>query len=131
MKFRYEFNNGDIEEIEVAGEWYDALIALDAEEGRNNRRETRRHTSLDGLDLEGEWFVDPAADACEEALCGIDAEELHRALAALSPRQQELVMKVYFEGRSYADIAREEGQDRSAVRKRVERIHAQIKKYLE
>ena len=131
MKFRYEFNNGEIEAIEVAGEWYDALVALEAEEKRNERRETRRHTSFDGLDMEGEWFIDPMVDTFEESARKLDAEELHQALAALSPRQRELIIRIFFHGEHLSDIAAEEGVDKSAIAHRIERIQKNLKKALE
>ena len=70
---------------------------------------------------------DPAA----EVLRREDAARLLRAMEALTPAQRELVLKVYFEGRSYASIAREEKVDESAIRDRIRRIHKKMKNFLE
>jgi len=137
MKFRYEFNNGDVEEIEVTGEWYDTLVSLDAEEKRNERRETRRHISLEwhnreeGEDFDSPHFIDPRADVPAEALRRVDIEKLAEALTSLSSRQQELVHRVFYLGERISDIAAEEGVDKSAIAHRIERIQKNLKKFLE
>ena len=51
-------------------------------------------------------------------------------MEALSPSQRELVKKTYFEERTFASIAREEGVGESAIRDRMKRIHKQLKNQL-
>lgn len=127
MKFRYEFNNGDIEEIEVAGEWYDALVALEAEEKRNERRETRRHIPLgwhnreDGEDFDSPHFIDPRADVPAEALLRMDSRSLRAALDKLNPTQRELVVDIYSRGISATDVARRDGVSKVAISRRLNR----------
>ena len=130
MKFRYVFGNGESREIEVGEEWYDILIALDEEEGKNDRRETRRHSSLQGLDYEGEWLAASDADVCLEVLRRIDAETVRRALPMLTPRQQELVRRVFFMDERVSHIAAEEGVGERAIRDRLKRIYKKLQKYL-
>ena len=136
MKIKYQFND-EVAEIEVSDEWGDILIDLDRQEYNIDHKETRRHIPLyihddDGNeDFDSSYLVDPNTDVAAEVLCNMDSEQLHRAIHTLLPQQRELIYKVFFEDKSYADIARKEGVDRSAVRKRMERILAQLKKVLE
>ena len=57
MKVRYEFVNGEISEIEVDDNLGELLVDFDRQEYNNDHKETRRHTSLDGMEYEGEAFL--------------------------------------------------------------------------
>ena len=130
MEIKYEFVTGEVLKIEVEDALGEVLLEFDRQEKNNDRRETRRHMSLDGMDFEGEWFVS-SEDTEGVALCRDDMGRLAQALRRLSPEQQELILKVYFKGMRIVDIAREEGVGESAVRDRIRRIHKKMKKYLE
>lgn len=130
MKVLYQFANGEISEIEVSEELGELLLDLDRQEYNNDHSETRRHVSLDGMDYEGELFA-ADSDTAEQAALNMELETLRRAMGALSPRQRDLVRKVFFEGRSIASIAREEKVDESSVRERLRRIYKKVKKFLE
>lgn len=130
MEIKYEFVTGEVLEIEVEDALGEVLLEFDRQEKNNERKETRRHMSLDGMDFEGEWFVS-SEDTEGEVLYREDMGRLTQALKMLSPEQRELVLKVYFKGMRIVDIAREEGVGESAVRDRIRRIHKKMKKYLE
>lgn len=130
MEIKYEFVTGEVLEIEVEDALGEVLLEFNRQEKNNDRRETRRHMSLDGMDFEGEWFVS-SEDTEGAALCQEDMGRLTQALEMLSPEQRELVLKVYFKAMRIVDIAREEGVGESAVRDRIRRIHKKMKKYLE
>lgn len=136
MKIKYQFND-EVAEIEVSDEWGEILIDLDRQEYNVNHKEIRRHVPLyihdeeNDEDFDSTCLIDPDADVVADVLCNMDTEQLRHAIQALLPQQQQLIYQVYFQGQSYAEIAREEGVDRSAVRKRMERILAQLKKVLE
>ena len=130
MKITYEFVTGEVSEAEVDERLGGMLLDLDRQQYNNDKKETRRHVSLDGMDYEGELFVS-AEDTEGEAERREDMARLYSAMEALSPSQRELVEKVYFEERKITDIAREEGVDKSAVSHRLERIHKKLKKILD
>ena len=130
MKITYEFVTGEVSEAEVDERLGGMLLDLDRQQYNNDKKETRRHVSLDGMDYEGELFVS-AEDTEGEAERREDVARLYSAMEALSPSQRELVKKVYFEERKITDIAREEGVDKSAVSHRLERIHKKLKKILD
>ena len=130
MKIEYKFVDGTMTEIEVDGSLGEFMLELKKEGDRVERKETRRHMSLDSMDFEGELFAS-AEDTEETAIFREDMGQLTRALDMLSPEQRELVLKVYFKGMRIVDIARKEGGGESAVRDRIRRIHKKMKKYLE
>lgn len=129
MKVRYEFVTGEFSEIEVDDSLGELLVDFDRQEYNNDHKETRRHISLDGMDYEGELFA-AAADTAEDAERREELALLYRGIEALSPAQRELVLKVYFEGRTYASIVHEAGVGESAIRDRMKRIYRKLEKYL-
>ena len=129
MKIRYEFVNGEVSEIEVDEGLGELLVDFDRQQYNNDHKETRRHVSLDGMDYEGELFTS-VEDTEGELLRREDTARLMEAMEALSPSQRELLLKVFFNGRSLVSIAAEEGVDKSAISHRLERIHKKLKKLL-
>jgi RNA polymerase sigma-70 factor (ECF subfamily) len=126
MKITYEFVTGEVSGVEVDERLGGMLLDLDRQQENNDRKETRRHFSLNGMDYEGELFA--SAEDTERAVeHREDVARLYSAMEALSPSQRELVKKVYFEERKITDIAREEGVSHVAVRDRLERIYKKIK----
>lgn len=129
MKIRYEFVNGEVSEIEVDEGLGELLVDFDRQQYNNDHKETRRHVSLDGMDYEGELFTS-AEDTEGELMRREDTARLMEAMKTLSPSQRELVLKVYFNGRSLVSIAAEEGVDKSSISHRLERIYKKLKKFL-
>lgn len=129
MKIKYEFSNETVE-IEVEDRWADVMLELDRQEYNANHRETRRHCSLDALNLD-DSFLPSDTDVEGDYIRQAEAERLHAAIAKLSPRQQHLIQQVYFENRSYADIARQEQRDRSTIRKATDAAVKKLKKFLD
>ncbi len=129
MKITYEFVTGEVSEVEVDERLGGMLLDLDRQQENNDRKETRRHVSLDGMDYEGELFA--SAEDTEGAVeRREDMARLYSAMEALSPSQRELVKKVYFEERKITDIAREEGVSEAAIRNRLKKIYSRLKKFL-
>lgn len=56
--------------------------------------------------------------------------KLGLALGELLPQQKELLLKVYQDGRTCSEIAREEGVSEAAIRNRLKKVHEKIKKNL-
>lgn len=129
MEIKYEFVTGEVLEIEVEDAMGEVLLEFDRKEKNNDRRETRRHMSLDGMDFEGDTFR-AEADTLREAMGRVDTERLMEALDMLSATQKGLLLKVYFKGMRIADIARAEGVSEAAVRNRLQKIYRKLKKIL-
>ena len=128
MKIKYEFANETVE-IEVSEEWGTVLVDLDRLEYNNNQTETRRHCSLEALNLDDN-LLPGDADTEMAAFQNMDNQRLYDAIQKLSPRQQSLIRRVYFQKCKYVDIAREEGRDPSSIRQATERAVKKLKKYL-
>ena len=91
----------------------------------SHQRETRRHASLEQVDLDGCFLV--GAEDVETDLLKENYEELNRAIAGLSPQQQELIRKIFRDEMKQADIAREEGVHWTAIEGRLRRIYARLR----
>jgi len=129
MKVRYRFTDGEKSEIEVEEPWGDVLLELERTEHNNQQTQTRRHVSLDALNLNGSLL--PAnVDVQEECIRDEDNQALCDAIGRLLPQQQELMRKVFVEERTLTGIAREEGVTESAVRDRLQRIRKNIRENL-
>lgn len=120
MKIQYKFADETVE-IEVADEWGNLVIDLDRQEYNNNHAETRRHTSLEAMDYEGEFFSDDASDLTHHA----DILALREAISKLPDRQRQIIYLHFFERLGIREIARQLGIDHSTVR---ESLNAAIKK---
>ncbi|MDO4168704.1 MAG: sigma-70 family RNA polymerase sigma factor [Lachnospiraceae bacterium] len=129
MKIRYEFVTGEFSEIEVDDSLGELLVDFDRQEYNNDHKETRRHVSLDVMEYEGELFSS-VADTADEVERREELARLMRAMEALSPAQRELVLKVYFEGRSLVSIAAEENVSHVAIVRRLNRIYEKLRKNL-
>lgn len=127
MKIKYEFANETIE-IEVEEEWADIVIDLDRQEYNNNHKETRRHCSLEAYNLD-DALLPSDEDVERDVIADEDKKRLYKAIAALTPDQQELVRRVYFNNERLADIAREQGVSRAALTNRMNRIVSSLKKF--
>lgn len=129
MKIKYEFVNETIE-VEVSDEWAAVISDLDRLERNNDKKERRRHYSLDACTYEGMDFAvdDFGIMTFLEENC--ETEQLRQALDKLSIKQRNLVKAVFFEGMSVNDYAANEGVDHSAISHRLKTIYKKLKKLL-
>lgn len=128
MKIRYQFATETVE-VEVSEELGNIIVDLNRQEYNNHHKETRRHCSLDAFNLDDALF--PSEEDIEaEVVAKDENNKLYDAISRLSPRQQYLIRQVYFEGRKYTDIAREEGVDRTAISHATDRALKKLKKFL-
>lgn len=92
-------------------------------------------TSLDRLvDCEVEIEdknSDFEADYIEQETTKEEYAELHKAIRQLTPRQQEVVKMIYFEGKTQEDVRKRFGIAKSSMSEVIDRIHASLKKILE
>lgn len=128
MKIKYQFANETVT-IEVEDQWATVLVDLDREEYNDNHRETRRHCSLDALNLD-DTLIPSSTNVEADILTKCDYEQLYKAISELQPQQRELVMRVHFGGEKLADIARAEGVSKMALTNRMKKIYASLQKKL-
>jgi len=128
MKYEYRFSNETIS-IDIPQGDYEILIELDRAERNQNQRETRRHVSLESLNLD-EGLLPSASDVESSCIRRFEEEALRLAMERLLPEQRELIRKVFFDNRTIASLAREEGVGESAIRRRLGRAFERLKIFL-
>ena len=128
-KIKYEIN-GKFIDIEVTDEFAAQYEQIEAEEKRIDRKETRRHQSLNALVDGGFQVVDPDSDIEEQLVNQNDIDLLHRALTILTDEQKWLVEQVFYCGRKQSDIAAKLGICKQALNNRIARIIKKIKKFM-
>ncbi|ETJ97874.1 RNA polymerase sigma factor [Propionimicrobium sp. BV2F7] len=130
-KLCYEFVDGEHVEVEIeAGSQLAELIdELDAYWKRIDRANSRRdrHSSLSEFPWAGPRFTSPVDIEAEYIL----KEQVSEALDRLSERQRFLLCAVELDGYSFAELARAEGKDESAIRHAYNRAIKRARKILE
>lgn len=130
QKIKYEFADGTTSEIEVSAEIYALHEQLANEEKRNNKRETRRHTSLNYLNELGVEFESNAADPFSALIRREDEERIHKAISMLSNKHRALLEKVFNQNMSLREIARQTGVSHQALSQQLATIYKKLKKFL-
>lgn len=129
MKIKYEFATETVE-VEVTDEWATVIADLDRRDYNTNHKETRRHCSLDAYNLDDALFPSDE-DVERDFIRSEENKKLYAAIAQLEPRQQDLIRRVFFEGQSYSDIAREDCLHRTSVQQATVRALKKLKKLLQ
>lgn len=129
MKIKYEFVNETVE-VEVSDEWAAVIADLNRFERNNDKKEKRRHYSLDACTYEGMDFAVDDFGIMTFLEENSEMEQLRQALDKLSIKQRNLVKAVFFEGMSINDYAANEGVDHSAISHRLKTIYKKLKKLL-
>ena len=127
MLINYKDADGRIIELEVSDEVGTFYLSSVEEEKRNERRETRRHTSLESFTYEDKRFFDDGMDLLADLIA---SETVSRTMSHLTERQQYLIRKTCLEGWKYTELAALEGVDESAIRHAVNRAKNKLKKVL-
>lgn len=127
-RIKYEIN-GKVIDIEVTDEFAAQYEQIEANEKRVNRKETRRHQSLDALVESGFQIADPGSDIEANLIIQNNIDLLRRALAALMSDQKWLVEQVFYYGRKQSEIAAELGIDATSIRDRLRVIYKKIKNF--
>ena len=127
MILKYEFDNGDVSEVEVTEEQYNMVMESRREESNAERRHRAHCISYDAIDYEGLEYADPDTPETmleKEAL----SEKLREALEVLTPTQTRRFL-MFAGGLSLREIARRENvSDHKKISKSVEEAQKKIKK---
>ena len=122
----YKFADGTESAVEVSDELYALLEKMDDRADLDNRRERRRHISMEYLveksvepTVTEEYFADGLLENLED-------ESLYEGIAALLPTQQELLKRRFVIGMTVKDIAEQDGIKSCSVSKKFERIYRKL-----
>lgn len=139
----YTFADGHKEELEVMDEVAEVFYELEKYEQKVNRKETRRHVSLDMLEEAGFEFADPESDIetvwerreeeeLEDELALMECERLDRQQkwleSRLTARQAQAYFKFNYFGMKKVEIAKEMGVTEGAVRKLILKAEENLEK---
>lgn len=128
MKYTYAFATGS-SQVEVPEEWAELLAEMDHEEELHNRRETRRHQSLDDLVYEGLDFA--AEGDAETPLMENEFSLLLTEAVRHLPDSQRKRLNLRCKGKTYTQIGLEENISRQKATISVEKAIKNLKKILE
>lgn len=128
VTIRYFDGNKHIH-VEVSEDFAKAFQQMEKEDALTERKETRRHESLDELISKGYEFVQEEPEENEwmqEML-----KKLPEALKQLTDEQLWLIEQVFYFNRSQLEISKELGVSHQAITRRLERILKKLKKFLD
>lgn len=110
MEIKYKFINGEETSIEVYGDFEEIILDLDRDLKNNNRKETRRHESLNLLDSDKQSIA-TNTDVYSQTLKNLDKDKLYAAISKLSPNEQDFIKKVFLQNRpvTYTEYAKSIG----------------------
>ena len=122
-RIRY-FDGAKHVEIEVTEEFAEEYAAMEHRDKLIERKETRRHQSLD-KSLEHGWdILDPSADVALQAERNEEKARLSSALQRLTDKQRAVLLLYIEEGLSFREIGEKLGIHKDTVK---EHYHAAIK----
>ena len=130
MKYQYEFADGEVCKIEVDEYWAGVLADLDRMEYNNDKKETRRHCTLDVLGDEGAWMIDESADPYKFVPEKLETESrTNKAMSKLSESQRDVLVAVGYTGMSLTEYAQNKGIDHSTASRNYQRAKNNFKKF--
>ena len=132
-KVKYEIN-GKLVEIEVTDGFAESYEIIELETRRSDwkhaRRSTKYNSSLELLEEKGFQITSDIPSPEEKLERQEEILLLRQALVGLTEDQRWLINEVYYKGRPQVEIAKELGVDPTAIRNRLRKIYAKIKKFL-
>lgn len=106
-------------------------ILAEHELNLKERKETRRHQSLD-LSLEnGHEFISEDSTPEEKCIQEEAYANLHNAISSLEPNKQKIVYLYFFENKTMEEIAAILNVQKPAISKQIARILEKLKKVLQ
>ena len=131
MKIEYKFVDGEKATIEVYGEFEEIMLELKNESKNLERRETRRHESLNAFDKDIK-NTDLSTDINGTVLKNLDKDKLYGAIATLNPSEQKIISAVFLQKHpiTYSEYAKQLGIKESNLYQKLWRIKCKLKSLL-
>ena len=132
MVIKYEFVNGEKVETSVSNDLGTTMLQIERETKNNDRRETRRHQSLNAMQDKADMLIDKNINVEEDFLRRTEMDKLYEAISKLKPAEQELIHKLYLDKHpmTQAEYARSINISDAAMWKKVQRIRDKLKKLI-
>lgn len=129
-EINFKFNDGTKSTVNVDDEFYSEYEKLEAESKRIERKETRRHISMNVFEEQGIEFEDENSSIDLKLVDKETKDIVQNAIKQLTPRQQELVYQVFYLNKSLSEIAKEKGISKSAITQQMQVIYKHLKEIL-
>lgn len=127
---KYEVNGKQID-IEVTEEFARQFEEMQAESKHQHwRNKKRKESSFDAMIESGYQAEDPNSNIEDLFIRQSDLQMLYKAIESLEPQQKWLIYQVFFCRRNQIEIARKMEIDPTAIRNRLRKIYAKLKKFL-
>lgn len=126
----YKFQDGTKQVVKIEDGIYEQYENLETQEKRVDRRESRRHTSLNYLNEQGIDFEDERCNLEKSFIDRDSSEQLHKAILLLNEKQQDLIQQVFYQNKTLSDIAKEKGISKSAITQQMQVIYKKMKEIL-
>ena len=136
-KIKFLDRQGNEVSVEVNDEFAAVYVELDRQDKNNERKETRRHVSLNKTvkNHDSEDIVEHI-DLLEDKRSNIEENYIQReeiatlrdGIKSLLPEQRRLIEQVFYEERSIKSLAEEYGVSSPAIINRLNKIYAQLRK---
>ncbi|NCA93258.1 sigma-70 family RNA polymerase sigma factor [bacterium] len=123
--------NGKLVKMEVSEEFATSYAEYVKADEMIERKELRRHQSLDKSLNNGFDVADESSNVEDTVIKQEEIEELYKAIKTLEPKQQRLVNQIFFQGRTMTSIALENGISQAAITQQMQVINARLKRILE
>lgn len=136
-KIKFLDRQGNEVSVEVNDEFAAVYVELDRQDKNNERKETRRHVSLNKTvknhDFEDivehiDLLEDKRSNIEENYIQREEIATLHDGIKSLLPEQRRLIEQVFYEERSIKSLAEEYGVSSPAIINRLNKIYAQLRK---
>ena len=127
---RYRLSDGHTEEIEVSVALAAEYAAMERREKQIERKETRRHQSLDKSLESGFDVVDTRVDIQSEAERNEDAIRIHNAIQSLTEKQRLVFLRHAEDELTFREIGEELGVGTQAVWEHYTAAIKKLKKFL-
>lgn len=129
-EINFKFNDGTRSTVKVQDEFYNEYEKLEVESKRIERKETRRHISINEFEEQGIEFEDENCSIESNLLDKERKEVVYSAIKKLAQKQQELVYQVFYLNKSLSEIAKEKGVSKSAITQQMQVICKHLKEIL-
>jgi RNA polymerase sigma-70 factor (ECF subfamily) len=126
----YKFADGTKSAVEVDDALNHIIKVMNKAEKLNNRRETRRHISLEQLAEKG---IEPTCEDnyfAYDFLETIENENLRDGIMSLTENQRSLIVRHFAQCEKIKEIALSDGVAVCSVSKKLERIYKKLKNFL-
>lgn len=129
-KYTYPSVTGEASEIEVTEELAEILAQMDEEEKSIERRETRRHVSIEKFVCEEDLILASSDDVEEEAIGRTTRKTLLETMQRiLTTKQYDLIYSIFFLGFSQQEYADMHHLCKSVVAEQKEAALKKLKKF--